>query len=456
MTFPTTSRRRFLEASLAAGAGALMAPGARDYTNVVMIMTDDQGQWALGCYGNPEIKTPNLDRLAAEGTRFQRAFVTTPVCSPSRATFLTGTIPSQHGIRDWINQENIGAQARTFLDNIPALPEMLAPLGHTCAISGKWHLGDSLKRQKGFHQWFVLPTGGSRYQDPELIWQGQVRKYPGYITEILTNQALDFIDQNRDKPFFVFVGYNAPHTPYEGHPQRYLDLYKNCAFKSIPDEGVHPRQNAGLRGHLGNRESLSRYFAAVSAVDENVGRILAELDRHRLRQRTLVVFTSDNGFNCGHHGVWGKGNGTVPHNMYEGSILTPLIFCQPGRVRKGEVREEMVSAYDFLPSVLEHLGAPPPPNREKLPGRSYAPLLRGKKTRWENVVFGEYDEVRMIRTEEFKYVHRMKQDAPNELWDLKNDPRETRNLAAEPAHAARVVELRERLDQWFGRYGKPC
>lgn len=450
------NRRGFLQASLAIGAGTAWQARAasRNHTNLVFIMTDDQGQWALGCYGNKEIKTPNLDRLAAQGTRFRRAFVTTPVCSPSRATYLTGTIPSQHGIQEWINQENIGPEARTFLDQIPALPEMLAPLGYTCAISGKWHLGDSLKRQKGFQHWFVLPTGGSRYQDPELIWQGQIRKYPGYITEILTDHALEFVDQNRDKPFFLFVGYNAPHTPYEGHPQRYLDLYKDCAFRSIPDEGVHAQQGAGLRKHLGNRDSLVRYYAAISAVDENVGRIVERLERHRLRERTLVIFTSDNGFNCGHHGVWGKGNGTAPYNMYEESILTPLIFNQPGRVREGAVREEMVSAYDFLPSVLEHAGVPPAAHRQKLAGRSYAPLLRGKKMKWENVVYGEYGEVRMVRGEQWKYVHRLKGDAPDELWDLKNDPRETKNLAADPAHAARAAELKATLDQWFARYSR--
>ncbi len=449
------NRREFLRASLAAGAGALVTQAARhDRTNVVFIMTDDHGQWALGCYGNPEIKTPNIDRLAAEGTRFGRAFVTTPVCSPSRATYLTGAIPSQHGIQDWINHENIGPQARTFLDHIPALPELLAPLGYTSAISGKWHLGDSLKRQKGFQHWFVLPTGGSRYQDPELIWQGGIRKYSGYITEILTDQALEFVDQNRDKPFFLLVSYNAPHTPYEGHPQRYLDLYKDCAFRSVPNEGVHPGQTPGLRKHLGNRDSLVRYFAAISAVDENVGRIVERLERHRLRERTLVIFTSDNGFNCGQHGVWGKGNGTEPRNMYEESILTPLIFNQPGRVRKGAVREEMVSGYDFLPSVLECLGAPAPAHQAKLPGRSYAPLLRGKKMKWENMVFGEYEDVRMIRTGEWKYVRRLKGDAPNELWDLKNDARETRNLAADPAQAGRIAELQARLDQWFARYAR--
>ncbi len=436
-------RRHFLQAS----GGALLAQGSRP-PNVVFILTDDQGQWTLGCYGNREIRTPHLDQLAAGGARLTRAFAATPVCSPSRATFFTGKIPSQHGIQDWIQHENTGAGARRFLDGQTTFAKVLADAGYRVGLSGKWHMGDSVTPQQGFSSWFAMPTGGTpkTYQDPEMIWEGQTRVYPGYVTEILTDKAIEFIEQARQYPFCCFLSYNAPHTPYAGTPERYLARYRDSRLESFPDEPLDER-NTGLgRNNHRRRESMIHYSAMITALDENVGRLLARLDDLGLRQNTLVVFAADQGFMCGHHGLWGKGNGSWPFNMYEESILMPMIWNHPGRIPAGGTVDAMVSSYDFGPTLLDYLG------RRGLPGRSYAPLLQGRKTRWENKVYGEYQYTRMVRTERWKYVHRT-EGFLSELFDLETDPGERRNVAGHPAHADRVRQLKARLDGWFRARG---
>ena len=166
-----------------------MAAPAGSRTNVLLIMTDDQGVWSLGCYGNAEAHTPVLDRLASQGVRLTQAFSTVPVCSPSRATFYTGRIASQHGIHDWINGENEGERARYCLPNEVLMSTLLARGGYTCGLVGKWHLGESAKPQAGYTYWYAMPQGGSRYNDAEMYWQGEKIKEPGYLTDRITDRA---------------------------------------------------------------------------------------------------------------------------------------------------------------------------------------------------------------------------------------------------------------------------
>ena len=207
--------------------------------------------------------------------------------------------------------------------------------------------------------------------------------------------------------------------------------------------------------NLGNRESLKGYFAAVTAMDANVGRILDRLESLGIQEETLVVFLSDNGFSCGHHGFWGKGNGTNPRNMYENSIKVPAIFHCPARIPEGVVEHAMVSAYDFMPTLLDFLDLPAPTDRN-LPGRSFLPALCGNPLpeREQVVIFDEYGPVRMIRTREWKYVYRHAA-GPHELYNLIEDPDERDNLAGDAAHRARIAELKVRMDDWFARYVDP-
>ena len=426
-------------------------------TNVVFILTDDQGIWAAACYGNPEIRTPNLDRLAAEGMRFERFFVATPVCSPSRATLLTGRIPSQHGVHDWIRGGNVPPDYAEYIRDEVCYTDVLAEHGWRCGISGKWHLGASQLPQHGFCHWYVHQQGGGPYYDAPMVRNGQLVTEPGYVTDRITDDALAFLDAqaNGDAPFYLSVHYTAPHSPWEHHPQEIVDSYDDCAFTSCPQEPRHPWATGLTDRCLGNLEMLKGYFAAVTAMDHNVGRILDRLEERGLREDTLVVFVSDNGFSCGHHGFWGKGNGTEPRNMFENSIRVSFIASQPGRIPAGVVQRAMVSAYDFMPTLLEYLSLPIPEGRG-IVGQSFLPALLGQAdaAREEVVIYDEYGNTRMVRTAEWKYVRRYP-DGPDELWDLVDDPDERRNLIADPTQQGRIAELRALLEEWFARHVDP-
>ena len=430
--------------------------------NVIFILSDDQGPWAAGCYGNPEIRTPNIDRIAATGVKLEHFFVSSPVCSPSRAALLTGRISSQHGVHDFLRDGNIPPDPITYLEDEVCYTDVLAEHGWTCGLSGKWHLGNSTLPQHGLSHWFAHQSGGSRYNDAPMVRNGELVDEPGYITTAITNEALEFIDAHEgdDNPFYLSVHYTAPHAPWDGHPQDIVDSYDACAFESCPQEERHPwaaeDRNGGLSKLFANpREPLKGYFAAVTAMDMDIGRILDTIEAKGLREDTLVIFTSDNGFSCGHHGFWGKGNGTDPVNMYEQSVKVPFVASHPGVIPQGTVQTGMASAYDVLPTLLEYLGLPLPQGRN-LPGRSFAPALRGEDDpgRDSVVIFDEYGPTRMIRTEQWKYVHRYP-DGPDELYDLVNDPGEYANLVDEPAQSAIVDELRGRMEGWFDEYADP-
>jgi len=439
-------------------------------TKVVFILTDDQGIWAAGCYGNPEIRTPNIDRLAATGVRFENFFCTSPVCSPSRATFLTGRIPSQHGVHDWIRDGNVPPDEEMLSDPTreayPAVPylegqstysDIMAHHGYVCGISGKWHLGDSLNPQHHFEHWFVHQKGGGPYNNAPMVREGKLVNEPGYVTHVITDDALEFLDGHTDEPFYLSVHYTAPHSPWiDQHPQEIVDSYDDCPFKSCPQEAKHPWATSLSDRCLGNREALKGYFAAVTAMDIDVGRILGRIEDLGLAEDTLIIFTSDNGYSCGHHGFWGKGNGTFPLNMYENSVKVPLIISHPGHIPEGECTDALVSGYDFMPTLLEYLDLPLPQG-EHLPGRSFLPLLSGESggSRDSVVVYDEYGPTRMIRTREWKYVHRTPY-GPHELYDLVNNPDERQNVMDEPAQQGRIREMRQQLADWFAQYVDPA
>jgi len=425
--------------------------------NVVVILTDDQGWWAAGCYGNPEIVTPHIDRLAAEGVRCENFFVATPVCSPSRATLLTGLIPSQHGIHDWLKKCCIGPEARDFLGERITYTDVMAAHGWRCGFSGKWHVGASNGPSHGFTDWFVAE--GGRYYGCRTVREGRVCEEPRYITDAITEEALAMLDTyaESDGPFYLSVHYTAPHSPWIGqHPRELTEIYRDCEFATCPQDYRHPWATGWINdNHFGKREALEGYFAAVTGLDRGVGRILDKLDEMGVREKTLVVFLSDNGHSCGQHGFWGKGNGTTPRNMYENSIKVPAVFSHPGVLPRGRVLTHMVSAYDFMPTLLDYCGLPLPEGN--FPGRSFAPLLRGEGDagREEVVVFDEYGPVRMIRTERWKYIYRHAY-GPHELFDLAEDPGEERNLADDPAYAEKKEELHARMEAWFARYVVPA
>lgn len=443
-----------------------MASRDFDRPNILFILTDDQGAWAMGCAGNREIRTPNLDRLAATGIRFANFFCVSPVCSPARASILTGRIPSQHGIHDWLRSGNNVAEGAPieYLAGQPGYTDALAAAGYTCGLSGKWHLGDAHQPQKGFTFWQAHAAGGGPYYGAPLIRDGELYHEPAYVTDVITDHALAFLEQEATTPapFYLSVHYTAPHSPWdrENHPKElYDDYYQNCPFDSTPRLPMHPWQiNSAPYGHdeETRRTILAGYFAAITAMDANVGRLLDWLEAHGLRENTLVIFSGDNGMNMGHHGIYGKGNGTFPLNMFDTSVKVPMLISRPGHAPQGIVNDDLLSHYDVLLMLLDYVGLPNP-HAETLPGVSFAALLRGERLAGRDsvVVFDEYGPVRMIRDRAWKYVHRYPY-GPHEFYDLVNDPDEQHNLIAEPRHAARIAEMKGRLDAWFVRYADPA
>lgn len=453
--------------------------------NIIFILTDDQGYWSLGCNGNREIRTPNIDRLAAEGINLRNFFCTSPVCSPARASLLTGRIPSQHGILDWLrggNGEKAGERPIEYLEGMTGYTDLLKENGYTCGISGKWHLGAASFPQKGFDHWYIAKQAGAgAYQNADMFRGTEVEHTEGYLTDVITDDALSFIEESAhgEKPFYLSLMYTAPHSPLvDQHPEEYVNYYlENCQFVDAPQETRHPwspqspveiQYSTSLakkeRKCIHVRDLLAGYYAAIQAVDDNVGRVLQKLEELGIREDTLVIFSSDNGFNCGHHGIWGKGNATRPLNMYDTSVKVPCIFSLPGTIPSGVTSDALLSGYDFMPTLLDFVGISNP-EAQKLPGRSFLPLLTGgeEKEYHESItVCDEYGPARMVRTHDWKYIHRYPY-GPHELYDLKNDPQEHHNLLDEnrcfgytPEELQqKVEELRTQLEEFYNTWVDP-
>jgi len=422
--------------------------------NVVFIMTDDHGAWALGSSGCKDIHTPNLDRLAAGGARFTQAYAATPVCSPSRMTYLTGRVPSTHGVQDWLRPvDSFGPASRRWLEGHPTFTEILAKAGYELGMCGKWHMGHDDQPQAGFSYWATVPGGGGTYRNPVMVHNGKQVQTQGYKTDLVGDAALDFLDQSRGGPFFLYLPFYAPHTPYDFQPESYRAPYADSDFSCFPNTKPHDWTNATLRRLHGVEANKRAYSSLVTGVDANVGRIEKKLEQLGVRDNTLVIFTADQGWNAGHHGFWGKGNGTWPFNMYEESIRVPMIWNHPGRIRAGQILNPMVSSYDFFPTILDYLDVAAPPDAKR-PGRSYAGFLTGDRPRWGNTLFFEYSYVRAIRSGKWKFIERT-QDWPSEFYDLDKDPDEENDLFHSPGHRGRREQLRVELREFFDRLGAP-
>ena len=432
-----------------------------DRPNIVLIMTDNHGPWTLGCYGNEEIRTPHIDRLAKEGTMFLRAFANNAVCSPTRATWLTGLMPSQHGVHRYLSagRAQIGPNAFCTIGEFRTLPKVLKDAGYVCGLSGKWHLGDNLRPQEGFSFWITKPHGHTKgFYDQEVIEDGKIRTEPRYLTELWTERGIEFIEQNRQRPFFLMLAYNGPYglgaAVVEPIKNRHRQYYASLEMKSFPREEPHAWLHS-QRNLINKVQAMRKYAAEISAIDDGVGQIMATLEKHGLDDKTLVVFTADQGLAGGHSGFWGMGDHTRPLTAYDWTMHIPLIFRQPDRVAAGQRSDLLVSNYDFFPSLLHYLGLEEKlPTEPKLPGRNFAPVLRGESITWDNVVFYEFENVRAVRTEGWKYIERIHQE-PNELYDLKNDAGERNNLYGLTQCAEVQQQLKMRLDRFFQRYADP-
>lgn len=412
--------------------------------NMVFVLTDDHRWDALGAMGHPFLQTPHLDRLANEGILFENAFVTTSLCSPSRASFLTGQYAHTHGVvtnhTPWDNR-NV-----TFLEQLNAA-------GYETAFIGKWHMpGDGLPALRGVDRFvsFTREGGQGVYFDCPLIIDGVETARPGrYITEDLTDLALDFISRERQKPFCLYLSHKAVHFGFRPPPHlkgRYRDVDLKLPPESdpwIPYTNGHP-----FVGAIFPLDFLYRnYCETVVSVDEQVGRLLAALDAMGIAENTIVIYAGDNGHFWGEHGLYDK------RLAYEESIRIPFIVRYPGLIGDpGRRARQMVLNIDLAPTLLELAGIVPP---AAMQGRSLVPILEDAatpgRTAWLYEHFPVFPipipGVTAIRTANYKYVEYQEDLRPRELFDLTKDPREQTNLIKTPAGMTQADTLKRELER---------
>jgi N-acetylglucosamine-6-sulfatase len=442
--------------------------GEQQRPNVVFILTDDQRWDALSCAGNPHLKTPNIDRLAAEGVRFKNHFCTTSLCSPSRASILSGLYAHNHGVPNNFTE---------YPTHLASFPRQLQTGGYETAYIGKWHMGEENDEKRPGFDYFVTHKGQGKYFDTEFNVDGQRKVLPGYYTHVVTQLAIDWLNRPRQQPFLLMLGHKAPHSFYIPEPkyERAFDDvqidYPASAFQ-LDDKPDWIKQRLttwhGIYGPLfewrkefpdtspeGVKDfaAMTRaYWGTILSVDDSVGEIYKTLEELDQLDNTLFIFTSDNGLLNGEHGMVDK------RTMHEASIRIPLVVRYPGlkATDKPRVVEQMVLTLDFAPTILDICGLDPLPN---IDGQSWKRLAQGDSRGWRQAWYYEYNyekqfpytpNVRGVRTDRWKYIHYPHGDgSPDrhmaELYDLKNDPDETNNLINDPRQADRIKDLRDEL-----------
>jgi len=410
---------------------------------------DDQRWDDLGFAGHPFVQTPNIDRIAHEGIRFNRAFVTTPLCSPSRASFLTGQYAHTHGIIDNTARDKRSHELITW-------PRLLHDAGYEAGFVGKWHMGLDDSARPGFDYWVSIP-GQGQYLDPVINDNGKRHVIKGYVTDIFSDYAVDFLKHKHVKPFVLWVAHKAVHPdlqqaadgtlsdPSAGKfipAERHKHLYTGNPIPRRPNFGIPPKDKPTLARQIDSLPPLSaktgtddetvrNRLRMVTAVDEGIGRMLKVLeDAHQL-DNTLFVFTSDEGYFYGEHGL------SVERRLaYEESALIPIVMRYPKLIKPNTACDEMVLNIDIAPTMLEIGGAKIP---QSIQGRSLVPLLAGKNIPWRDSFLIEYwsDKVfprvlkmgyKAVRTERWKYIHYVDLTGMDELYDLQQDPYELTNI----------------------------
>ncbi len=436
---PPVSRRDALKmigagvATLALGDLAGCERGPRR-PNIVIVITDDVRFDAMGCAGDRRLETPNLDRLAAEGVRFSNAFTTTSLCSPSRASLLTGCYAHRHGVLDNVSRDPDPAD--------PMLGQVLQQAGYETAYVGKWHMLARGTPRVGFDHW-VSFTGQGEYVRNTMNVDGKWQLVLNYVTDELTDHAVRFLDREHEKPFLLVVGHKAAHAPFVPAP-RHENRYAGVDF-ALPAGGdlANKPDWGGRKTEVLTSEDLRNYHRGLLAVDESVGRLTETLRRRKLLDDTIFIYTSDNGLMLGEHGGLRD-----KRAAYEASIRVPLLVRHPKLAPRGTVCEEMALGIDLVPTLCEAAGiAVPAP----VQGSSLLPVLKGGRGR-DDFLYEYFREegpvptCLAVRSRDWKYItYPEDRELPAELYDLKADPDEHANLAGQPAHAARERELAGRL-----------
>jgi N-acetylglucosamine-6-sulfatase len=435
-----------------------------DRPNVIFIITDDQRADWLGAAGHPTLKTPNIDRLAIEGAIFNRFFVATPLCSPSRANFLTGQYAHTHRVtnNDRVGIEVIGHSLMTF-------PRRLRESGYENAYIGKWHMGLDDSRRPGFDLWISF-KGQGLYIDPVVNENGTRRQLDGYMTDYLNAKAVEFVRQPRSKPFLLYLSHKAVHYPYIPAP-RHDTLYSDVVFEPpvLPEEdlagkparslnlgwkpwyeleSIVPEPGQPRRGRGNDSGSIVRdQMRSLMSVDDGVGMILDALTETGQLDNTLIIFTSDNGYLLGEHGVFND-----KRLAYEESIRVPFVIRYPALIEAGSVVDALAMNVDVAPTLLEVAGVEPVTTMH---GRSLVPLLRDPATDWRTSVLTEYflEKVvpnarpwQSVRTDRWKYIRYTDLEGMDELYDLQSDPDEIHNLIEDPSVGDVLHEMKAELD----------
>lgn len=436
--------------------------------NVIFILTDDHRYDFMGMTGRiPWLKTPNMDKMYKEGAWVKNAFVTTSLCSPSRASILTGAYSHVHTIVDNVAPEP---------PNLVYFPQYLQKAGYQTSFFGKWHMGnDDDKPRPGFDHWESF-KGQGVYYNPTLNIDGKQVQYKDstYITDLLAEHAIGWL-KNRDKskPFFLYLSHKAVHAPVEP-AKRHKGIYKNLKYvlpptyyQTLTDEYKKlgwpewvKQQRYSWHGvdylyhsHQSIEELVRTYCETLMAVDESIGDVMDYLKQEGLDKNTLVIYMGDNGFAFGEHGLIDK------RTFYEESVKVPFLVRCPELFGGGQVINKMVQNIDIAPTILESAGLVKPAS---MPGRSFIPLLKGDSTTWRDKIFYEYyweydfpmtPVTYGVRTDKFKYIRYQGIWDTNELYDLQNDPNETTNLISKPEYAETVKKLAGDLFDWLEQTG---
>ncbi len=458
---------------------AVPAGLAAERPNVLVIIGDDHAPYVFGAYGNKQVRTPSLDRLAAQGVRFNRAYCNSPMCTPSRQSFLTGKLPHTVGVT--LLRTALKAREVTLAD-------ILSARGYETRAIGKMHFNSRLTH--GFdrhidgpeHRAFlkaqaarplpedlpVLPRWRP-FKDHARVWlNGFYRPLGRYDAEMqstfLANEAAAFIKAKRDAPYLLFVSFREPHSPFH-FPVEYAKRYDP---QKMPVGRVGPEDDGQIPAIFRDltdaekRGIVASYYTSVTFLDKNIGLVLDALDRSGQADRTLVVYLGDHGYSLGHHGRFEK------HCFYEPAVRSPLMFRFPNRYPAGEASDALVEFADIVPTVLDVCGVPAPTD---LWGRSVNGILSGESRAHRDFIFSEYleNEEAMIRTAQFKFIYtrgkRERKDGyatgrplpgrTRRLYDVVADPDEMHNLAAASEHEQTVAKLEARMLDVFARTQRP-
>lgn len=464
-----------------------MADGQRP--NVVLVITDNQSADSLGCYGNVEHETPRLDRLAREGTQFLRAFCTNGMCSPTRASILTGLMPSQHGVHMAMADDDVLPKAPGYdtTREFRSLAQTLRDHGWATGLVGKWHLGDNAHPGNGFEHWVALAKGHTTDFYDNRVWRGgRLEHVEGqHVVSYFSDRAIDFLDaRDPDRPFLLVVAYDGPYvlppTVVGADPRNpFYERFAGRQFRAFPpmddrivaslavpfDFGIDPAEEYTLASAFNNvwwtlrvhndQATRANIAAQHALVDHEVGRVVDALDERGLGADTLVVVTTDQGNPYGQRGLWGHPIWTDPPFVHDVTHRVPLIVRRPGAVAPQRVVDDVVSHLDLLPTVLDHVGL----GHLEVPGsagRSLQPALRGGAlVDHPDAAFFENETARSIRTRTHLYTKHLEGTGAPELYDLVEDPEQWENVAADPARAAVVGDLDARLEAFFAEHADP-